>query len=70
MSTKDEDARALRAWIARGTVTLRGVTFYLGILTREQAERRVREHKFDDTDYDGAEMSDWTIDAKTLEPDE
>ena len=69
--TDDELSKEKRNWVAIGTVTKRGVRFYFDNLTRAEVEQAICDHKFfDDCEERVTEISDWTIDTKTLEPND
>jgi len=53
-----------------GRITLNGATFYISAPDAETARALAAKGKYDDADFNGAEMVDWDINPKTLEENE
>lgn len=49
----------------QGSVTLRGVTFYVKAATEAEAREKARKGDYEDYDALGAETSDWEIHPST-----
>jgi hypothetical protein len=56
----------IRTWIARGTLTLGGVDFYVDAETKEEARLKLEEGKFKDYDINSAELVEWSPGAIEL----
>ena len=59
-----------REYIFEGTVTRRGVTFFVKAASEVEAKEKAAAGEFEDYDVNGAETSDWEMNPNTIQVNE
>ena len=60
----------MASFICRGTVELRGVDFFIEAATLEEAIAKAEAGQFEDYETACAETFNWTMNSRTVEPNE
>lgn len=60
----------MKQFVCRGTVKLRGATFYIIAEDLAEAQSKARHGDYEDVEYHAAELYDWECDTGTVESNE